>query len=85
METAVGLQTGIELYAKKKWLAISTEFIIWKSIPAALLLTFFSWGMREFPSRPRATSFTLFRINILWLDWEVYFIGGDNNEKNMGV
>ena len=79
MDTALGLQTGIELYAKKNWLAISTEFIVWKTIPSAIHLSLLSWGMREFVPRPRSTSFTLFRIGILWFDWEVYLVGGEND------
>ena len=79
METALGLQTGVELYAKKKWLAISTEFIVWRVIPSAFHLSFLSWGKRAFPPRPQSTAFTLFRIGVLWLDWEVYLVGGEND------
>ena len=78
METALGLQTGVELYAKKKWLAISSEFIIWRAIPSAFHLSLLSWGIRVFPSRPQSTAFTLFRLGILWFDWEVYLVGGKN-------
>ena len=80
METAFGLQTGVELLSKrwKKWLAISTEFIFWKDIPSALTLNILQWGVRTFPDRELSRSLTIFRINILWLDWEIYFVGGEN-------
>ncbi len=81
MDTALGFQTGLELYAKEKWLAISTEFIWWKEIPGAINLQLLQWGARTYPPREQARAFIIFRINILWFDWEVYFVGGKDEEK----
>ena len=78
MKNALGFQTGFELFAKKKWLAVSMECILWNSIPSALTLNFLQWGTRGFPDRPVSTSLTIIRIAILWFDWEIYFVGGVN-------
>lgn len=82
METAFGIQTGIELLGKKRkrWLAISSEFIFWKEIPSAFTLNLLQWGVRVFGERELSRSLTIFRINILWFDWEAYFVGGINTD-----
>ncbi len=82
METIFGAQIGAELFAKKKWLALSTEVIVWKAVPSLLTLNLFQWGMRTFGDRDLSTSLTLFRIQFMWLDWEIYFVGGINDEND---
>ena len=80
METAFGIQTGIELLGRKwkRWLAVSSEFILWKEIPSAFTFNLLQWGVRTFAERELSRSLTVFRINILWFDWEVFFVGGEN-------
>ena len=78
METALGLQSGVELFSKKKWLAIGTEIILWKDIPSAFTLNLLQWGVRSFGDRELSRSLTIFRIQLLWVDWEIYFVGGEN-------
>lgn len=80
METAFGIQTGIELLGRerKHWLAVSSEFIFWKEIPSAFTFNLLQWGVRVFGERELSRSLTIFRIQLLWLDWEVFFVGGEN-------
>jgi hypothetical protein len=79
METAFGLQTGVELFSRVKWLAIGFEGILWKEIPAAISVNLLQWGVRTFGDRELSTSLTLLRIQFLWVDMEVYFVGGAND------
>ncbi len=79
METIFGAQIGADLYAKKRWLALATEFILWKNIPSLFSLNLMQWGERHFGEHALSRSMTVIRIQFMWLDWEIYFVGGEND------
>ena len=79
METVFGLQTGVELYADVKWLAIGFEVILWKEAPSLLSVNLLQWGQRHFGDRELSRSLTPLRIQFMWLDLEIYFVGGAND------
>ena len=79
METSFGLQTGAELFANENWLALALEIIWWKEIPSLLSINLMQWGQRNFGERELSRSMTVIRIQFMWFDFEVYFVGGVND------
>ncbi len=79
METIFGLQTGVDLYSKVKWLSVAFEVIIWKAVPSLLSVNLFQWGVRTFMNKEMSTSLTVLRIQFMWIDVEIYFVGGVND------
>jgi hypothetical protein len=57
------------------------EGIVWKELPGASHITLLGWQMRTMPGQEDAKrSFVLFRIQLLWLELEVFFQGGNNEQ-----
>jgi len=76
METIFGLQTGVKLVAN---VAIAFEVIIWKEAPSLLSINLFQWGQRRFGGGELNRSLTPLRVQFMWLDLELYFVGGVND------
>lgn len=73
-----GFLLGVEF--KNPTIGAFVEGIVWKELPGAMHITFLGWQMRTMPDEEEARrSFILFRVQILWLEIEVFFHGGNDN------
>ena len=62
---------------RNKWFGIGIEGIIWRSIPCFFSVCLFKWVERHWKFlQGNAVSFSLIRLQILFLEIEVYVSGG---------
>ncbi len=67
------LQPVLALFGR--WAGMGIELVLWRNIPALIAIEFIGWEQRELLNE-KIDVLTVFHIQFLWLDFEVYLMGG---------